>query len=291
MGWRTVVVTSRAKLECSLGNLIARDRQGFRKIPINEINVVLVETTTVSITAALIAELSRKKVKLIFCDEKHNPISELVSFYGTHDSSACLRGQIAWDKKFGEFVWTEIVKEKIKNQRNVLLKWKYVEADLLTEYLEQVEIGDASNREGHAAKVYFNTLFGKCFSRSESNYVNAALNYGYAVFLSAFNREIVSSGYLTQFGIFHHNVHNHFNLSCDLIEPFRPLIDNLIVEMKPEKFELEEKLQLVDLLNNNVKINNQYNTVYNAIKIYTKSVLDALNLQDISKIQFFYYEL
>ncbi len=291
MGWRTVVVTSRAKLECSLGNLVARDRKGFRKIPINEINVVLIETTSVSITAALIAELSRKKVKLIFCDEKHNPISELVSFYGAHDSSACLRGQIAWNKELGECIWAEIVREKIKNQRNVLQKWEHAEADLLTEYLEQVEVGDASNREGHAAKVYFNTLFGKNFSRSDQNYINAALNYGYAVFLSAFNREIVAAGYLTQLGIFHHNVHNHFNLSCDLIEPFRPLIDDLVLEMQPEKLEQEEKLKLVNLLNSNVKINGQYNTVYNAIKIYTKSVLDALNTQNISKIRFFIYEL
>ena len=81
---------------------------------------------------------------------------------------------------------------------------------MLSGYTEQIELADTTNREGHAAKVYFNALFGMEFTRSADIAINAALNYGYSMILSAFNREISANGYLTQLGIFHNNMFNHF---------------------------------------------------------------------------------
>ena len=130
----------------------------------------------------------------------------------------------------------------------VLRRWKRPQEELLTRYLEEVQLGDASNREGHAAKVYFNALFGKEFSRALPVPENAALNYGYGLILSAINREIAAAGYLTQVGVFHDNVYNAFNLGCDLMEPLRPLIDNAVMEMQPETFDKEQKHALVRLL-------------------------------------------
>ena len=253
--------------------------------------MLIVESTAVSMTSYLLSELMKNKIKVVFCDEKRNPCSELVSYYGSHDTSSKIRKQIEWTKDDKDHIWTEIVSEKIKQQALMLQRYQKEEVNMLFEYMEEVEFGDITNREGHAAKVYFNTLFGKKFTRTDENPINAALNYGYGIILSIFNREIVSSGYLTQIGLFHDNMFNQFNLSSDLMEPFRPLVDQLVVELKPEKFETEEKRKMLELLNKEVEICGKMEVVTNAIKIYCRSVFDALNDRDISLIRFYYNEL
>ena len=290
MSWRIVVISKRAKLDYQLGYLVVRN-ENVTKIHLGEISTLLIESTAVSITTSLLAELTKKKIKVIFCDEKRNPSSELVGYYGSHDTSSKIRKQIEWTKDDKDHIWTEIVSEKIKQQALMLQRYQKEEANMLFEYMEEVEFGDITNREGHAAKVYFNTLFGKKFTRTDENPINAALNYGYGIILSIFNREIVSSGYLTQIGLFHDNMFNQFNLSSDLMEPFRPLVDQLVVELKPEKFETEEKRKMLELLNKEVEICGKMEVVTNAIKIYCRSVFDALNDRDISLIRFYYNEL
>ena len=177
--------------------------------------------------------------------------------------------------------------EKILKQAKHLDEWNLAEAEMLYNYINEIEIGDASNREGHAAKVYFNALFGKDFTRTEENSINAALNYGYGIILSTFNREIVSNGYITQIGLFHDNMFNQFNLASDLMEPFRVLIDREVIQMQRKEFTHEEKIQLVNVLNNEVMIDGKTQYVNNAIKIYCKSVFDALNENDSALIRFY----
>ena len=162
---------------------------------------------------------------------------------------------------------------------------------MLDEYLSQIEIGDTTNREGHSAKVYFNALFGMDFTRTSDTPTNAALNYGYGILLSTFNREIVANGYITQLGLFHDNIFNHFNLSSDLMEPFRTLVDKIVYNLKPEIFNHNEKMELLNILNKEVIIDGKINYVNNAIKIYCKSVFDAINQQDVSLIKFYKDEL
>lgn len=290
MSWRTVVISSNAKLDYQIGYMVVRGEK-TTKIHLNEIGMLIVESTAVSMTSYLLSELMKNKIKVVFCDEKRNPCSELVSYYGSHDTSSKIRKQIEWTKDDKDHIWTEIVSEKIKQQALMLQRYQKEEANMLFEYMEEVEFGDITNREGHAAKVYFNTLFGKKFTRTDENPINVALNYGYGIILSIFNREIVSSGYLTQIGLFHDNMFNQFNLSSDLMEPFRPLVDQLVVELKPEKFETEEKRKMLELLNKEVEICGKMEVVTNAIKIYCRSVFDALNDRDISLIRFYYNEL
>jgi len=290
MSWRTVVISNNAKLDYQIGYMVVRGEK-TTKIHLNEIGMLIVESTAVSMTSYLLSELIKNKIKVVFCDEKRNPCSELVSYYGSHDTSSKIRKQIEWTKDDKDHIWTEIVSEKIKQQALMLQRYQKEEANMLFEYMEEVEFGDITNREGHAAKVYFNTLFGKKFTRTDENPINAALNYGYGIILSIFNREIVSSGYLTQIGLFHDNMFNQFNLSSDLMEPFRPLVDQLVVELKPEKFETEEKRKMLELLNKEVEICGKMEVVTNAIKIYCRSVFDALNDRDISLIRFYYNEL
>jgi CRISPR-associated endonuclease Cas1 subtype II len=290
MSWRTVVISQSAKLDYQLGFLVVR-REEVVKIHISEISVLIIENTAVSLTAALLSELTKKKIKVIFCDEKRNPSSELIPYYGAHDTSIKLKKQIEWTPEVKSAVWTEIVTEKIKKQAEHLSFWKRPEAQALYQYLEEMEFADATNREGHAAKVYFNALFGMEFTRTEENSINAALNYGYGIILSAFNREIVANGYVTQLGIFHDNMFNPFNLGSDLMEPFRPLVDRLVKKMNPIKFEHEEKMQILTLLQQEVIIAERKEYVNNAIKIYCRSIFDALNDKDLSLIKFYRNEL
>ncbi len=290
MSWRTIVISSSAKLDYKLDYLVVRQEE-ITKIHLSEISILLIENTAVSITAALLNELIKRKIKVIFCDEKRNPSSELVSYYGCHDSSAKIRNQIRWNDEIKELIWTEIVSEKIRNQRNILKYFNKKEYFMLDEYLSQIEIGDTTNREGHSAKVYFNALFGMDFTRTSDTPTNAALNYGYGILLSTFNREIVANGYITQLGLFHDNMFNHFNLGSDLMEPFRTLVDKIVYNLKPEIFNHNEKMELINILNKEVIIDGKINYVNNAIKIYCKSVFDAINQQDVSLIKFYKDEL
>ena len=244
MSWRTVIISSTAKLDYQMGYLVIR-KDDVTKIHLSEIETVMIESTSVSLTAALLCELTKKKIKVIFCDEKRNPSSELISYYGAHDTSLKVRNQIAWTDDIKKHVWTEIVAEKIRKQALHLQHWKCEEADLLYQYINEIEFGDVTNREGHAAKVYFNALFGMDFTRSAENVTNAALNYGYSLLLSTFNRCVVANGYITQLGLFHDNVFNQFNLACDLMEPFRPLVDLKVKKMAFPFFEKEEKHEMV----------------------------------------------
>lgn len=290
MSWRTVVVASSAKLDYQLGYLVVR-KEDVTKIHINEIAMVIIESTAVSHTAALLSEMMKRKIKVIFCDEKRNPSSELIPYYGSHDTSIKIKNQIDWSAEIKEAVWTEIVTEKIRKQAEHLRYWKRQEADMLEQYIGEIEFGDVTNREGHAAKVYFNALFGMDFTRTAENNVNAALNYGYGILLSTFNREIVANGYITQIGLFHNNMFNQFNLGSDLMEPFRPIVDLWVKNMRLDIFEHAEKMEILRMLQKEVLIAGRKEYVSNAIKIYCKSIFDALSDKDTSLIKFYGNEL
>lgn len=285
MSWRTVIISGQAKLDYKMGLMVVRGEE-TKRVVIDEIAILVIENPAVSLTGCLIEALIEKKVKVIFCDSKRNPTAELVAHHGSHDSAAKIRTQITWSDEIKAVIWREIITEKIRKQAEFLYELgKDKEADLITTYIGNVELLDASNREGHAAKVYFNALFGMDFTRSADNAVNAALNYGYSLILSAFNREVSANGYLTQLGIFHNNMFNHFNLSCDLMEPFRIIVDRFVFELMPETFDKDEKHAMWHILEQRVRIDNTYRSVSDAIKIYTRSVFEAINDGDASQIK------
>ena len=290
MSWRTVVISQNAKLDYQIGYLVVRGKETI-KIHIDEIGILIIESTAVSLTAYLLSELTKKKIKVIFCDEKRNPSSELISYYGSHDTSSKIKKQMEWTKEGKEEIWTAIVTEKISKQAALLKYFKKPEANLLSQYIGEIEIGDKTNREGHAAKVYFNALFGKNFTRTEENSINAALNYGYSLILSAVAREVVANGYITQIGIFHDNMFNQFNLASDIMEPFRPIVDKKVVDNSFEKFETEEKHMMLQLLQSEITISGKKEFFLNAVKIYVRSIFDAINEKDVALIRFYTDEL
>jgi len=291
MTWRIVSVSSVAKLDLRMNYLVIRSSGSeIKKVHLSEISVLMIENTAVSLTAALLCELNKKKIKVIFCDEKRNPYGEIIPFYGSHDSTEKLRNQINWDQDTKEAVWTEIVREKITQQRDHLKKRGIEEEFMLTQYIREIQHFDSTNREGHAAKVYFNALFGKDFSRKVDSAINASLNYGYAILLSAIDREITSAGYFTQLGIFHDNVFNPHNLGSDLMEPFRPLVDGVVIEMMPEELTPDNKRTILDLLNKEVYIDGKKNFLINALKIYCNSIFNSISEKDVSLLRFCTYD-
>lgn len=275
MSWRVVIITKRCKLEYKLGYLVCRGEE-LKKIYLSEIDTLIVESTSVSLTAALLCELAKQKINIVFCDEKHNPLSQLLPLQGRYNASGCLKRQLNWTESAKSTVWAEIVRYKILCQQNLLKAIGYDQAELLGKYATEVSIGDATNREGHAAKVYFNALFGLSFKRGDNTFINGALNYGYSVILSAFNREVVANGFNTQIGIAHKNEFNNFNLSCDLMEPFRILVDRFVFDTSQE-LTPDYKYALCNILNQEIFINGEKCTVNSAISIYCKSVFRALD--------------
>lgn len=212
-------------------------------------------------------------------------------YYGCHNSSKKISNQISWDREYSKIVWTRIIKEKIINQANLLKELNIESCQKLYNYVDNLTLYDETNREGHASKVYFDSLFGIKFYRDSSDDINSSLNYGYSILLSQFNKEIVSNGCLTQLGIKHCNEYNAFNFSSDIMEPYRPLIDRIVKENMENPFTASSKIRLVDVLNKKVRIRDSDQYVSNAISIYVKSVIDALEKKDVSLIHFFQYEL
>lgn len=277
MSWRVVVISSRAKLELKLGYLVIRSTE-TKRILLDEISVLLIENTGCVVSSALLCELQERKVCVIFCDFKHNPLSQLIPLHGSYDSSERIRIQLNWKQETKDLVWKAIIEDKIRKQAGVIHRhnpgndWERILG-----YSEGVAPGDATNREAHAAKVYFNALLGCGFSRNTPSELNSALDYGYTIVLSAFNRAVAACGYMAQVGIFHHNVFNPFNLSSDLMEPFRPLVDEKVLSLPiDEPLGSESKMEIVRLLNDEVTIKGQNTTVLGAIGIYAKSIFDAL---------------
>lgn len=287
MSFRTIVVANRCKLDLRMNHMVVRGEHPIQVL-LDEIDILMIENPAVSLTGCLLEALMEKKVKVIFCDGKHNPQSELIPYYGSHDCSRKIRKQIQWPLELQGELWTRIVGEKIRKQGDFLEELGHgAEAAMLRRYVEEMAYRDETNREGHAAKVYFNKVFGMDFTREQDTPLNAALDYGYALILSVFNREIIGNGYLTQLGFFHDNIYNPFNLSSDLMEPYRILVDRIAYGNQFTKFETEEKRTMLEVLALEVSINRSRQVLPNAIKIYVKSVFDALLYRDAGQVAFY----
>ena len=277
MGWRSVIITQHAKLTYSMQMMIVQTRDGINQIPIEDINLLLVSTTQAVITSALISKLAQNQTKVIFVDEKDNPVVETAVYYPGARSMAKLKKQFNWDEHLKELLWTRIVSQKIKNQIAVLDNYHLNKDDVQSE-LDQLEINDESNREAIAARKYFMLLFDKNFVRRDTSAVNAALDYGYAILLSSFNREIAMNGYLTYFGIHHCSQENQFNLASDLMEPFRPFVDYWVkAHEKIKELTPDIKYGLVELLSLEIKFNGKSTLLTNAITVYVRECLKFLS--------------
>lgn len=217
---------------------------------------------------------------MIFTDNKNEPVTETVNYYPNNRSLGTYLQQYEWNDHVKEILWTKIVRSKIINQIKVLKNYQIDCQDLKNE-LDKLEINDMTNREAVVARKYFEKLFGNKYSRKDFTPMNAALNYGYSILLSAVNKEIVSAGYVTYLGIHHQSQENMFNFGSDLMEPFRPVVDYWLADKNFLDFTPDIKYGLVDLLNLEIKYNKKQMLLKNAIAKYVRDVIEYLNQETV----------
>lgn len=257
--------------------MVIRKEDDTAKVHLNDISSVVLQTNQVFVSAYLLSELAKKKISFVVSDEKRNPVAQSLPLYGAHNTSKRIAEQLEWSEPSKKRVWQRVVQDKITNQSALLSARAEEEwAERLHGLASEVRSGDPTNREGAAARLYFQALFGRGFSRDEETPLNAALNYGYAILLSAVNREVVARGYLTQMGICHRNEYNLYNLSCDLMEPFRPLVDRLVYDNVEGDFTKETKRLLVDMLNMAIPYRGGSYRVASVVSLYVQDCLNAL---------------
>lgn len=276
MSWRTVVITQHAKVSYSGHCLVVQTQTDLHQIPIIDIQVLLISTTRAVITSAAICELAKNQTKIIFTDTKGEPITETLDYAPNNRNIQLLNNQFCWSDQRKQTLWTTIIQQKIQNQITAVNFFNKESSDLDGE-LKQMQFNDESNREAVVARKYFMKLFDDQFARRDGDIINAALNYGYSLILSACNREIVAAGYLTQIGIHHHSNENQFNLGSDLMEPFRPFVDVWVREQNFNSLSPDVKFGLIDLLNLEIIFNDQHIILRNAITRYVKNCLMYLD--------------
>lgn len=279
MSWRIVYIESKVKVSYKNGFMVVRGDE-TKLIHLSEIHTVIIESLAVILSAYLIVKLNEMKIKIIFCDDKHNPFVETFSIYGAHNNSKRIKTQVSWDIENKSRLWQILIKYKILSQSKTLRKFGLSEYKLLETYAQEILDFDSSNREGHAAKVYFNALYDTGESRRDESVTSAALNYGYAILASTISKEIVAAGYLTQIGIKHSNEFNDFNLTYDLIEPFRFVVDDYVFNSSKEEFDSEYRKNLVNLMNKRFIIDGKNHSLKSCIRIYLRSVFRFLNNED-----------
>lgn len=276
--FRTVLIRKSSKLQYLQGYLVIFNGEEEKKVFLTDVSVLLIESTSTLITVPLMIQLIKNNIAVLLCDEKHNPIGTLLGINNHYNLSGNIYKQLNWKEKVCEDLWIEIVKHKILNQVKVLSIFQKNNHELLNQYINEIEPNDKTNREGLAAKVYFFSLFGQGFNRNEETVINGLLNYGYSILLSCFNREISSSGYLTQLGIFHKGKTNPFNLSSDFMEPFRPFVDVMAYLNINNKDPIKS---IRKLATKKVILNNEERYIDDAIGVYVKTLLRYLNEESI----------
>ncbi len=202
--------------------------------PIEDIGVMVIESEHVSLSAHLISKLIENNVAVIFCDAKHMPSGLLMPLEKNSVQSEVYNAQIACSQPLRKQLWQQTVVAKIRNQAAVLKIANDTEVGNMMAWSKQVASGDASNLEGRAAVYYWQNLFPEYpdFLRHEvGDNPNALLNYGYAILRSVIARSLVSSGLLPTLGIFHKNKYNAYCLADDIMEPYRPYVDMLVLEI------------------------------------------------------------
>lgn len=271
MAHQTIIIESKAKLSFNDNYMIITKADSCEKVYLEYISCIIINTLEISVTAYLLNEFNKRKVNVIFCDEEHNPSIQMLSLYGSYDASHKLNEQIKWTEDLKNEVWLIILRAKIINQYYVLKKLGIVSIDL-KKYTSNLKYMDQTNVEGTVAKIYFRYLFGKDFNRNSDNHINSMLNYGYAILLSFINREVISNGYTTKIGLKHNNKMNWYNLSCDLMEPFRPFVDLIVFKYREKVFNKNIKASLCEFLYIKVKYDGKEYELRNIIEIYIKDI-------------------
>lgn len=251
---RTLVFTTPLQLSLKNSQIVISFKEmptETRTVPIEDVGMVIIENQMISVTLPLLNELVDAGVAVVLCDRRGLPHAMLQNMDGHNLQGEFLRNQVEVGEVLRKQLWKQIVEAKVKNQ-SALLEKIHKKGDLLKPHYMNVKSGDSDNREGIAARLYWGALFGDDFVRDrEQPGINSLLNYGYTILRAATARALVSAGLTPSLGIFHHNRSNAFPLADDLMEPYRPFVDEIVYHLCEEgKFELnkETKAELLGIL-------------------------------------------
>lgn len=281
MGYRQVIIKKSDKLRTENNNLIVIKEDKENKIPLEDINFVILEDNQTVITGKLLSSFGEHGICFLACNDRYEPVSIMYPYNYHFKQLENIEYQLNLSNELKDEIWQSIVKEKLKNEVAVLCQTSKDEKtiNILEEYIKEVKPGDITNREGLAAKLYFRSLFESNFIRFYNDTINGALNYCYQIIKSAITRTLSIYGLNTYLGVNHKSKVNNFNLVYDLIEPYRAIADkyvyNLIDENNSElSFELRRKL--VNVLNYPVICENKKCSLEYSIELLIKSYIKTI---------------
>lgn len=248
--------------------------------PIEDVGVVIVENQMVHFTVPLLNALADNNVAVILCNAQCMPNTMLMPLESNAVQQEVYRFQIEASLPTKKRIWRDIIEYKIRNQAALLDKLGH-DGKILKPYYMNVLSGDSDNREGLAAKIYWQEMYGRQFNRDRNgDEPNSLLNYGYAILRAAVARALLGSGLFPAFGLFHRNRYNAFPLADDIMEPYRPFVDYAvyqIFECLPEAYlDKEIKQSLVRVLFTDVKMKDQIRPLQIALSMTTASLVRAL---------------
>jgi CRISPR-associated protein Cas1 len=255
----------------------SKDELTTKTVPIEDIGFIVFDHPQISFSMKLIEFLNLHNVAVIFCDSKHMPSSMLLNLESHSLQNELFRAQISASEPLKKNLWKQTIETKIKNQAAHLEKQGH-KAHELRAYAKSVKSGDIENREGLAARVYWGRLIGNGFTRDRyGDAPNHLLNYGYILLRSAVARALSGSGLLPTLGIHHHNKYNAFCLADDIMEPYRPFVDQLALRIYgdyPDELFLNKdmKAELLKLMTTDVSINDSKRPLMVALSQTTASL-------------------
>ncbi len=276
MAWRSVVISNPARLKRDKFSLVV-EQHDVARVPFEDIAIIVLNHREISLTHPVLSACGEYGIALYSTGPNHQPNGVYTPFLSHSRATRMMRRQLEIDRPTAKRAWAEIVRVKIANQGECL-RLSGKDHSRLRSYARRVRSGDAENLEAQASAAYFPALFGSGFTRSEENWVNAALDYGYAVLRGAIARALVSHGFLPSIGLFHRSEQNAFNLADDLIEPFRPLVDlHVALSASPVASDGSllpaDKTSLVALLNADLRMPRGDMTVLSAAEQATEALV------------------
>jgi len=290
-GWRTVLVSKPCKLSLKQLQLVyAPHEEAPIKVPLEDITVIVLETTKAVITTALLSKIAEKNIALFSCDDYHTPNGLFTPFHQHSRLSQIAHLQQKVKEPLKKRLWQKIIKQKLSNQAACLSAFK-IDNSALVRLKTHVRSGDSDNLEAYGARLYWGALF-KTFRRDQKAYdpINVALNYGYAIVRGAVARSLVSFGLLPTFGLFHRSELNAYNLADDIIEPLRPVVDMLV-----KKLALEERLdadlgvpiksELLGVLNEEMLLGDKKVSLLYVCDVMAKTLVKSMRETDVSLLK------
>ena len=256
----TIVIESAKELSLRGGMIVITNRETGEETlrTIEDIQMIMIDHHSARITIPLITKLAVNNVCVVFCDEKHMPVSMMMDLYSNTIQSKHFQKQLEANLPTKKQLWKQIVEAKIRNQ-SLLLEKHGKGKNLLKKYADNVKSGDSTNREGVAARVYWKSLMGKDFIRDRyGEPPNSLLNYGYTLLRAMISRNLMNAGLLPTVGIFHRNCYDAFPLSDDLMEPYRPFVDYKVVQLQHKGITdvcRNSKRELLDIFYTDIPLN------------------------------------